>query len=145
LTAIATHKPAATLVLDPTGRAGVFFKYKGITINSALEAERQETFVRNRAKFAITGGGTLVFLLSPDYPLQAYFNERSFLPETLMLSELTEEKLEIYRDQDAAGEYLRVEDSFSLVVHLKSDVVPAWAVELVEAGRLRPIIVTIAD
>lgn len=145
LSALEANFPVATLLLDPSGRAGTFFKYKGATISADIASERQPTFVWKRSRHAITGGATLVFLLSHEHSIQSYFDANSFLPQTLVATELTDDLLQLYVDPECPGEYIRVDPSFKLVVQVRSDVVPEWAHELIDAGRLRPILVTIDE
>mmetsp|Transcript_1536 Transcript_1536/g.3279 ORF Transcript_1536/g.3279 Transcript_1536/m.3279 type:complete len:156 (-) Transcript_1536:558-1025(-) len=143
--ALNQNYPVATLILDPSGRAGIFFKYKGVCLNSNSEADRADSHVWERVKFAITGGSTLVFLLSEEHSLQSFFNERTFLPETLVVTELTEEKLSIYNDSSESFEYIRVNEAFRVVAYVRSGTVPSWAVELIAAGRLRPVLITVNE
>jgi hypothetical protein len=135
--AISQNQPVATLLLDPSGNSLVFFRYNGALIDGQEALSMTPASIKPKAKFAITTGDSLAIFLTPAQSLQQLFERSSFPPQILVKTELTRDVLSIYKD--SPGEILINRADFRLTIIVRSPDVPAWANELIDQGRLRPI------
>lgn len=137
LTAVEEHQPVATLILDPSLNSLTFYKYKGTLVDGREPTALAHHSTGRAAKYAIKSGDTLAIFLPEGSTLQEIFDPSTFLPQTLVKSELTHELLSIYKDDP--DDVVVCDREFRFVVIVRSDEAPAWAQEFIEAGRLRTL------
>ena len=131
--------PIAKLVLDPSGNAETFFKYKGCLCIAYLPGETTREALFRRTKHSVSSGDTLVYSLGRGLDLQiSQFFDPLVLPEQVLNRDLlTTEVLAPFKEETA---YCCVcNPDFHFVVLLNTHEVPEWAQRLVSQGKLKTI------
>ena len=139
VTTVRDGDPIAKLVLDPSGNAETFFKYKGCLCMAYLPGETTRETLFNRTKHSVKSGDTLVYSLGrgEDLDIQRYFDPMVLPEQVLNRTLLTVEVLAPFKE---ANEYCCVcNPEFHFVVLLNTHQIPDWAQRLVDQNRLKVI------
>lgn len=137
--AVRDGDPIAKLVLDPSGNAETFFKYKGCLCMAYLPGETTRETLFRRTKHSVKSGDTLVYSLGGgrDLDIGRFFDPQVLPQEILNRDLLTTEVLAPFKEENER--FCVCSREFHFVVLLNTLEVPEWAQALVNQGKLKVI------
>jgi hypothetical protein len=115
----------ASLILDASGNAEVFFKYNGVNIVSLASGMASEDILRTNFKFCCKNGDNFVLVIPPDANINDYFRAGVFPQEIVNYEALTSEFLETFKDN--VNDRIQRHKDFRFVVLMNTSEAPAWS------------------
>lgn len=139
LAAVEENLPAGTLVLDTTGNASVFFKYKG-TLVERDSLDFNLGTLRSRIKYSVSRGSTLAIKIHHEDDISEFLVYEGINPDIMNRNKITQQ----YLDTLSSGrdDPVLLDKDYRFTIVINGTTYPQYLQKYIDQGDLIPIIIT---